>query len=196
MAGGPAPERARGVRVPSPVGTVPVYNVYHEEVETIPQFLGKRPRFADFKLALLPDTVRALEEIGRAGLMRRGEDGQPGPREAFLSTIPPPGSLAGTITGHAAILVEVSGARDGVDVTHKVWTAMDHSLAARRHRTTGTSWLTGTGAAAGALLMLDHGAPHGGVFVPEQLDPERVLAELERRDVHVEERVNVARGLP
>ena len=175
---------------PPPVGPVPVYNVNHEEVETIPRFLGKRPRFTDFKLALLPDTVQTLQLIGRMGLMRRG-----GPREALLAQIPPPGSLAGKITGHAAILVEVTGRRDGLEVTHTVWAAMDHVRAARKHGTTGTAWLTGTGAAVGALLLLDHEVPQGGVFVPEQLEPASVLARLKGRDIHVQERVTEMRSL-
>jgi saccharopine dehydrogenase (NAD+, L-lysine-forming) len=175
---------------PPPVGPVPVYNVNHEEVETIPRFLGKRPRFTDFKLALLPDTVQTLQLIGRMGLMRRG-----GPREALLAQIPPPGSLAGKITGHAAILVEVTGRRGGLEVTHTVWAAMDHVRAARKHGTTGTAWLTGTGAAVGALLLLDHEVPQGGVFVPEQLEPASVLARLKGRDIHVQERVTEMRSL-
>lgn len=180
---------------PPPVGPVPVYNVYHEEVETIPKYLGKRPRYTDFKLALLPDTVQALQLIGRLGLMERGEKGRPGPRKILLSRIPPPGSLAGKVTGHAAILVEVTGRRNGHEVAHAVWATMDHMRAARRHGTTGTSWLTGTGAGAGALLMLDHGTPQGGVFVPEQLDPEALLGQLKGRDVRVQERVTEIRPL-
>ncbi len=180
---------------PPPVGPVPVYNVNHEEVETIPRFVGKRPRFADFKLALLPDTVQTLRLIGRLGLMARGEKGRPSPRDALLSRIPPPGSLAGKITGHAAILVEVAGRRDGLEVTHTVWAAMNHMRAARRHNTTGTAWLTGTGAGVGALLMLDRATPQGGVFVPEQIDPAAVLDRLKGRDVRVQERVTETRSL-
>ena len=180
---------------PPPVGPVPVYDVNHEEVETIPRFLGKRPRFVDFKLALLPDTVQTLQLIGRLGLMKRGKAGRPGTREALLAKIPPPGSLAGKITGHAAILVEVTGWRDGLEVNHTIWAAMDHVRAARRHATTGTAWITGTGAGVGALLMLDHEVPQGGVFVPEQLDPSSVFARLKGRDIHVKERITEVRQL-
>jgi len=167
---------------PSPVGPVPVYHVNHEEVETIPRFLGKRPANVDFKLALLPDTVRTLQFVASAGIMR-----DPGLRRAFLATIPAPGSLAGKITGYASILVEVAGRKDGRDVTHIVWSSMDHERAAKRHGTTGTAWLTGTGAAVGALLLLGHAAPEG-VLVPEQLDPVRVFAHLAGRDIEVRER--------
>jgi len=168
---------------PPPVGPVPVYNVNHEEVETIPLFLGRKPRNVDFKLALLPDTVQTLQMIGRFGLL------EPGSREALLAKIPPPGSLAGKITGHAAILVETIGRRDGVPVTHVVWSAMDHVGAGRRHGTSGTAWLTGTGAAVGARLVLDHETPGPGVLVPEQLEPAKVFRAIKGRDVEIRERI-------
>ena len=174
---------------PAPVGPVPVYHVNHEEVETIPKFLGKRPAYVDFKLALLPDTVRTLQFVAAAGIMR-----DPGLRRAFLATIPPPGSLAGKITGYASILVEVTGRADGRDVTYAVWSSMDHVRAAKRHGTTGTAWLTGTGAAVGALLLLERSAPPG-VLVPEQLDPKPVLERLRGRDVEVRERIVRERAL-
>ncbi len=73
-------------------------------------------------------------------------------------------------------------------MTHTVWSSMDHARAAKRHGTTGTAWLTGTGAAVGALLLLEHGAPPGAI-VPERLDPRAVFAHLQGRDVEVRERV-------
>ena len=169
---------------PPPVGPVPVYHVNHEEVETIPKFLGKRPRSVDFKLALLPDTVRTLQFVAAAGIMR-----DPGLRRAFLATIPPPGALAGKITGHASILVEVTGLADGHAMARTVWASMDHVRAARRHGTTGTAWLTGTGAAVGALMLLEGAEARGGVLVPERLDPRAVFARLRGRDVAVRERI-------
>jgi len=169
---------------PPPVGPVPVYHVNHEEVETIPKYLGKRPTYVDFRLALLPDTVRTLQFVKSAGIMD-----EPNLRRAFLATIPPPGTLAGKITGHASILVEVVGRRSGRRIAHIVWSAMDHERAARRHGTTGTAWLTGTGAAVGALLLLDGAGPSPGVLVPEQLDPRSVFQRLAGRDVAVRERI-------
>ena len=169
---------------PQPVGPVPVYHVNHEEVETIPKFLGKRPRYVDFRLALLPDTVRTLQFVKAAGIME-----EPNLRRAFLATIPPPGSLAGQITGQASILVEVAGRREAQRVVHTVWSSMDHARAARRHGTTGTAWLTGTGAGVGALLMLDRAGIRPGVLVPEQLNPRAVFERLAGRDVVVQERI-------
>ncbi len=175
-------------RFPPPVGTVPLYNVAHEEVETLPRFLPKRPRFVDFKLALLPDVLRLLRWLSHAGW------DDPEIRRSFLSLVPPPASLAGRISGCAAILVEVTGRRDDVPVTHTTWASMDHERAGRGHGTTGTAWLTGTGAAAGALVLLEHAA-EPGVLVSEQLRPDLVLARLKGRDVEVRHRVVRERAL-
>ena len=172
---------------PPPIGTVPVYHVSHEEVETLPRFLSKRPRYVDFKLALLPDTVRWLRWLKRARWNR------PELREAILSSVPPPAAIAGRITGHAVILVEVTGRRDGATAIHTVWTLLDHARAGR-HGATATSWLTGTAAAVGALLLLDHEVPRG-VSVPEQLEPSSVFARLQGRDVEVREQANRIRRL-
>lgn len=175
---------------PAPVGTVPVYHVYHEEVETIPKFLGKRPRSVDFKLALLPRIVRTLRRVAAAGIMQ-----DPRRRRAFLATIPSPASLAGKVTGYASILVEVAGRADGHAVTHTVWTSMDHARAARRHGTSGTAWITGTGAAVGALVLLERAETRPGVLVTERLDPAAVFARLRGRDVTIRERIVLERRL-
>ena len=171
---------------PPPVGRVPVYVVSHEEVETIPRFLGKPVRSCDFKLALLPETVAMLRRIEREGLMK-GEK-----RAKFLATIPPPADLAGKITGFATILVEVKGTRDGRRETRVLHATMDHVEASKAYGTTGTAYLTGTGAAVGSLLLLDGRTPRGGVFVPEQLNPGPVFDRLRGMGVDVRQAVRAA----
>src|SRR3989442_9553245 len=46
---------------PAPIGPLPVYSVDHEEVDTLPRFIGKGVRYVDFKLALDPPTVQTLK---------------------------------------------------------------------------------------------------------------------------------------
>src|SRR2546427_399548 len=46
---------------PAPIGSLPVYSVDHEEVDTLPRFIGKGVRYVDFKLALDPPTVQTLK---------------------------------------------------------------------------------------------------------------------------------------
>ncbi len=179
---------------PPPVGPVLVYNVNHEEVETLPRFLEKGPRLVDFKLALLAGTVAMLRAI-QNGEHGRSDTNEGGVRRAFIAALPPPSSLAGEITGHACILVDATGHCEGERLRRTLWSWMDHEHAGRRHGATATSYLTGTGAAVGALLLLERHAPIGGVFVPEQLDPAAVLTRLSKWDVEVRERVVTERRL-
>src|SRR5207247_8745576 len=55
--------------VPAPVGVQRTYLVSHEEVETLPRFLGKPVGRVDYKHALHPDVVRALISLDRLGLL-------------------------------------------------------------------------------------------------------------------------------
>src|SRR5207249_3586196 len=54
---------------PAPVGTQRTYLIAHEEVETLPRFLGKPIGRVDYKHALHPDVVRALVSLDRLGLL-------------------------------------------------------------------------------------------------------------------------------
>src|SRR5947199_9456922 len=54
---------------PAPVGTQRTYLIAHEEVETLPRFLGKPIGRADYKHALHPDVVRSLVSLDRLGLL-------------------------------------------------------------------------------------------------------------------------------
>src|SRR3972149_1145349 len=53
---------------PPPVGPLTVYNVDHEETETLPRFIGKGILRADFKLAIPKDLATALSVFQRFGL--------------------------------------------------------------------------------------------------------------------------------
>src|SRR5205814_1543019 len=54
---------------PAPVGTQRTYLIAHEEVETLPRFLGKPIGRVDYKHALHPEVVRALVSLDRLGLL-------------------------------------------------------------------------------------------------------------------------------
>lgn len=187
-------------RFPEPVGTVPVYFVQHEEVETIPKFIGKKLRYCDFKLALLPDTVRILKFIGELGLLKEEivtyKGNRISPREVLFSLIPPPGELTGKIHGYATLLVENTGWQDGAHKNHKIWMTMSHDDAARKHNTNATSYLTGTGAAVGAILMAQGKIKEAGVFTPEALDPKPFFPELQSKDIEIHEKVAFEREVP
>jgi len=90
---------------PAPVGAQKVYSVDHEEVDSIPRFIGKGVQYVDFKLALDEPTRRTLELLRDLKLLEPGTPEAPGPRRAVLKALPKPAELAGKVDGYAALVV-------------------------------------------------------------------------------------------
>ncbi|MCI4319643.1 MAG: saccharopine dehydrogenase NADP-binding domain-containing protein [Thermoplasmata archaeon] len=181
---------------PAPVGRSTVYSVDHEEVDSLPRFIGKGVQYVDFKLALDEGSVRTLKLIRDLKLFEHGPPGGTSPRRTLLAALPRPGDLAGRIDGSAALVAEVSGVKDGCPTTFVLGTTLGHTAAFSQFGTTGTSYLTGTPAAAAALLLLDGDFQEPGLFPPESLPPAPFLRRLAERGVPVFERITVERTLP
>jgi saccharopine dehydrogenase (NAD+, L-lysine-forming) len=177
---------------PDPVGPLPIYNMSHEEVDTLPRYIGKGVRLVDFKLAV-PDSVRRdLEFLHRIGMTRRDgvrvRGGEVTPLAVLSAVLPQPADLGGRIRGAASVLVEVEGRREGRRVRHILHAAMTHDEAFRRQRVTGTAYLTGTGAAVGALAIATGQVRATGAIPPEMLDPEPILALLDELGIKTHRR--------
>lgn len=176
---------------PSPVGRQTVYSVDHEEVDSLPRFIGKGVRYVDFKLALDGPTVRALETLRDLRLLERGTEGAPGPRRAVLNALPKPAELAGTIEGHAALVVETRGTKDGAAASETLFTTLSHRRANELYRVTATAYLTGTPAAVAVLQLLDGTIHEPGLHPPEALSPAPFFRRLRERGVVVRSRRSV-----
>jgi saccharopine dehydrogenase (NAD+, L-lysine-forming) len=174
---------------PEPVGPQVVYNMNHEEVDTLPRFIGKGLRFVDFKLAVPDEMQRHLALLDRIGMTRRDpvrvRGGEVTPLSVLAAVLPHPADLGGKIQGAAIILVEVDGRKGGRRVRHLLYSAMTHDEAFRRMKMTATAFLTGTGAAAGALALVTGKVTARGVLPPEMLEPEPILALLQELGVTV-----------
>ncbi len=172
---------------PAPVGPQTVYSVDHEEVDSLPRFLGKGVQYVDFKLALDEATVNALREyhtLRVAGSSAMAAAAQ----KAFFARIPKPADLAGRIDGYAALVVEVSGWKDRARKTRILYTLMGHQQAAKRYGSTGTAYLTGTPAAVAAILLMRGVIQDRGLLPPECLDPEPFFPLLEALGIRVAEK--------
>lgn len=180
---------------PPPVGALPVYSVDHEEVDTLPRFIGKGVRYVDFKLALDATTVQTLKLFRDLHLLERGPPGGPSPRKALFAALPKPADLAGHVDGHAVILVEVAGEADGERVVHTIYTMLGHREAFNRFGATATAYLTGGGIAAGAILLANGTIRERGKLSPESLDPGPFLRLLRRFGLTVQDRIRRERTL-
>ncbi len=180
---------------PAPVGPLPVYSVDHEEVDTLPRFLGKGVRYVDFKLALDATTVQTLKLFRDLRLLEPGPPGGPSPRRALFAALPKPADLVGRVDGHAVVLVEVAGEKDGERVVRTIHAGLGHREAAERFGATATAYLTGSGAAAGAILLADGTIRERGKLSPENLDPKPFFPILRRFGIEVKERIRRERSL-
>lgn len=165
---------------PPPVGKQVVYAMDHEEVDTLPRYLGKPVGAVDFKLAV-PDRIREqIVLLDRLGMTRRDRvqvcGGDVAPLAVLAAVLPRPFDLGGRIRGASIILVDVEGSRDGRRVRTTLHASMTHEEAFVRMQVTGTAYLTGSGAAAGVLALATGGVAAHGVLLPEMLDPDRLLS--------------------
>lgn len=180
---------------PPPVGPLPVYSVDHEEVDTLPRFIGKGVHYVDFKLALDAATVNTLKLFRDLHLLERGPPGGPSPRKALFAALPKPADLAGRVDGHAVILVEVAGEKNGERIVHTIYTMLGHREAFERFGTTATAYLTGSGMAAGAILLANGTIRERGKLSPENLDPMPFFPLLRTFGLAVQEQIRRERTL-
>jgi saccharopine dehydrogenase (NAD+, L-lysine-forming) len=164
---------------PDPIGPLPIYNMSHEEVETLPKYIGKGVKRCDFKLAVPDDARQYLEMLHAIGMTRldkvKVRGGEVTPMSVLAAVLPQPAEIGGKIKGAASILVEVEGRKAGRRMHHTLWTGLTHDDANRRQGVTATAFLTGTGAAAGVLAVATGKIKTRGVVPPESLEPEPIL---------------------
>jgi len=167
---------------PEPIGAQPVYLVDHEEVMTLPEYIGKGVKYVDFKLALADEFVSALLTLKKVGLLEtkpveiRGS--KVAPMELLNSVIPTPVSVSKTVKGNTGIVVEVKGRNGGTDVAYKLSTMASHEGSYRTLHENGTSFLTGVVPAVFVRMLAEGKIRQKGVLPPECLDPLPILREL------------------
>jgi len=167
---------------PEPIGAQPVYLVDHEEVMTLPEYIGKGVNYVDFKLALADEFVAILHTLKKLGLLEtepveiRGS--KVAPIEMLNSVIPAPVSVSKTVKGNTGIVVEVEGKSGGTDVTYKLSTAASHEGCYKTLHENGTSFLTGVVPAVFVRMLAEGKIKQKGVLPPECLDPLPILREL------------------
>jgi saccharopine dehydrogenase (NAD+, L-lysine-forming) len=167
---------------PEPIGAQPVYLVDHEEVMTLPEYIGKGVGYVDFKLALGDEFVATLRTLKKLGLLEsktveiRGS--QVAPIELLNSVIPTPVSVSKTVKGNTGIVVEVKGKKENTDVAYKLSTMASHEGSYKTLHENGTSFLTGVVPAVFVRMLAEGKIRQKGVLPPECLDPLPILREL------------------
>jgi saccharopine dehydrogenase (NAD+, L-lysine-forming) len=172
---------------PPPIGSRAVYSVAHEEVETLPKYIGKGVRYVDFKLALSDEFIAMLKMLKEIGLLdkrrRKVKGSEIAPFDLLVSLFPMPASVAGHITGYAGLTVEVKGLVDKTDVTYKVSTSISHKEAFSRYKANATSFLTGIVPATFVTMLATKKIKQRGVIPPEVLEPSPIIEMLAQAGV-------------
>jgi lysine 6-dehydrogenase len=177
-----------------PVGNQEVYFVPHSETHTLPRFIGRGLRRVDVRGAWRPETMQALRLFLNYRLITSDavlvNSTKLYAREflrAHLLQVEANGNARDEGDWAFLLYVEVKGTRDGRE-------------AYRRYRTSHpgmsdwgqqvTAKMTGIPVSIGAQLLA-HGEVQGrGVMAPEAaFEPARFIAELARRGIRVEERI-------
>jgi len=173
---------------PEPVGRLPIYNVDHEEAETLPTFigevLGKGCDYCDFKIALDDSYVEAIQMIGMLGLSNPSKIDVKGakvaPRDVVAACLPDPSTLGERATGTCAIGTVTKGVKDGKDVSYYSWIQLDHKDTFDRYGHSATAYSVGVPLAIASILFAQGKITQKGVFPPEMLEPEPWLPLLKK----------------
>ena len=176
---------------PEPVGPLPVYKTNHEETYLMPMFI-KGLRNADFRIAIddnFAKTATMLRKMGLHSLTPVDVKGvKVKPLDVVVALMPRPVDLAGKVKGHACVVVEVHGEKDGKKATARSWVSMSHEKAFEMCRSNATGYLVGIGGAIGAEMIISGEVRQKGLLAPEQLPAENFIKRMRAKglDVHEE----------
>ena len=181
---------------PDGVGKIPIYNVAHEESETLATYigevLGKGCDYCDFKIALGDEYVDAIKMIGKLGLDNPNKIDVKGvkiaPRDVVNAALPDPSQLGHLAKGQCAIGTITKGVKDGRDASWYLWTSLDHKKCYDEWNNSATAWSVGVPAAIGAILFAQGKIGMKGVFPPEMMDPDPFIKMLPKYGMNYKEK--------
>lgn len=175
---------------PPPVGVQRTFLVSHEEVKTLPWYLGKPVRRIDFKQAFHPELIQAVLSLKTLGLLAEDRKISIGGarvpfRRAFLQALPEASALVNPVGGAKALSVEAEGTVGATRRVERRDIVMDHREAVRRAGITAVIYMTAAAAAIGTVVIGGPAFPGPGVYPPEALDPSVVLKEWGARNLPI-----------
>ncbi len=174
---------------PEPVGKLKIYSVSHEEVGTIPRYLGKPIKNCNFGYALPDDFVNVLRVLRLIGLDSTEPVEVKGakvvPRDVVTTLLPDPLELGGKIKGYLCVGTLVRGIKDGKKVAKFMYSLETHEEAYEKMGTGGVSFQTGIPAALTADLFAEGLITQRGAFPAETIDPKPFVERLPEYGLHI-----------
>jgi saccharopine dehydrogenase (NAD+, L-lysine-forming) len=183
---------------PSPVGPLTVYNVDHEETNTLPLTIGKGLQTMDFKIAIPEDLAHALKVFQKFGLHRghpievevksTGEKVKVAPRDMLAALMPDPKTLSDKAKGPACLAVVVRGLKDAEKAGWMLWMTLDHQECFRKYGFNATSYPVGAPMAMATEMMGRGEITRRGAFPLELLDPTPFLKHFPEYGIIIQEK--------
>lgn len=189
---------------PDPVGPQTVYWHSHEEPETLPRFIGKGIKYADFKMggSVFP-LAKAIFELGLLNDKPIDVKGvKVAPRDVFLALVPPTPPMeevermieAGIISIRGCCTVDVKGKKRGAKVRYTLYSNFMNirELEKRMPGANPVAYITSVSASIYTKMLLAGRIKNRGVIPPEALEPEvrqACIAELAEKGIKVHEKM-------
>ncbi len=171
----------RAFEFPEGIGTMTIYRLYHEEMESLVKHIPTI-RKAQFWMTFSDNYLKHLEVLQNVGMTRIDEvefNGQKIVPIQFLKALLPDPSTLGPMTkGKTCIGVIARGLKDGHSKQVYIYNICDHQDCYKETNSQAISYTTGVPAVTGAIMMLTGQWHKPGVWNMEQFDPEPFLAEV------------------
>ena len=169
--------------LPEGLGTMDIYLMYHEELESLAKFVPGLKR-ARFWMSFSQNYLKHLEVLGNVGMTRIDEvefNGQKiVPLQFLKALLPDPASLGPLTKGKTCIGVKIHGVKDGVERDYYIYNICDHEACYAEVKSQAISYTTGVPAMIGAKMLLTGAWTGAGVFNIEQFDPDPFMEDLNR----------------
>ncbi len=163
--------------MPDGVGKNCLVKVEHEEVVTMPRYLGKYGlEKCTFKISLDENLITALKVLDKLGLRSIHPVDVKGvkviPRDVVAACAPQPKDIGSEMKGEMLVGVLCKGIKDGREKEYFIYQPFDNSRSMKDWGMQAVVVQTGFGAALAIELIAKGIWKEAGVFSPEYFDPE------------------------
>lgn len=163
--------------MPDGVGKNRLVKVEHEEVVTMPRYLGKYGlEKCTFKISLDENLITALKVLDKLGLRSIHPVDVKGvkviPRDVVAACAPQPKDIGSEMKGEMLVGVLCKGIKDGREKEYFIYQPFDNSRSMKDWGMQAVVVQTGFGAALAIELIAKGIWKEAGVFSPEYFDPE------------------------
>lgn len=181
----PALKTSREYTLPDTLGSLRIYQMYHEELESLARHIPGLKQ-ARFWMSFSDNYLKHLEVLQNVGMTRIDpvpfEGREIVPLKFLKALLPDPASLGPLTHGATCIGCQVRGVgKDGNPATIFIYNVCEHERCYREVGAQAISYTTGTPAAIGAEMILRGTWFRPGVYNMEQFDPDPFMEALSRQ---------------